>query len=512
MSETEVARGRPPYQSVGDDELKPLSVAGRVLGAVSSVSALRILEINDSFGTGSNTAPGGKGTRLYELLRGEGIPARFVGPVSRGRAGYPVPADPMCGCYPGETIAQLAARCQAGGSIFLYVAQFGAPDVVILGGGTNDVAAGRSAAQIQTDRAAMRAAVRALCPNSWVIELSIGPMYTPAAPVGGLVAANATIVQSNADRAIDAPAFGARWMFRDVFPGVGPGDFSAVDGTHPKFGTHALGAGVLFGAIRLIAPVSRVARMPRPFRYRTKFASPRLTNKSADQILTTADNGWRLPAGNFLIGGEFALDDLASVGGNPVTLIQACPAGLNYNHGLKFAYDAASNPPTLLFYGMGAGPIGQSAAVPVATGGRYFMAAHGDYAAGIVSFWMGLPMSAAAGAPYTLACVGVSTGVAQWAQGDANPLAGAGFRVTGGFGGSCRNLFMRNANVPGFEGIRDDLEAMYFDGTGPKGASAWLPCDEAAGTTCASAVGGAAGAFAAADWPAAGTYAWPYDE
>lgn len=494
---------------ITDASPDPASTLGRVVWSLARTTPIRVLCLGDSMTTGSNAAPGANGTRLYELARAAGIPIRLVGPVSRQRAGYPVPADPMCAGYPGETQAQLTVRCQAAGSVYTYVTAFGAPDVVIVRAGTNDASAGDSAATMRTHSQALVAAVRALCPNAWIIVESIPLFYLPFAPTGGLSAANAIIATFNGTLATDATAGG--YTFLDACAGFGLAE-AWTDGEHLRYPAHAMIASREFSLLRTRYAVSQMPAMPRPFRMRTKQASAKFTTKTTDQIKVSTDNAWRLPAGNFLA--QCRINPTTLITAGTITgIMQATPLGYGYNHGWGIHYDSTVNPPTVNVYGMGAGAL-CSAQTPmvIGAGALYWLFAHGDRVNGIVSIWLAMPASTAPGAQWTVACVGVAQGVAAWAQGDASPDFTVGKNQSeDGFAGSIDNIAFYATNVPGFESIRDVIESIVFDGASPLTPTAWLPCDEGSGASCASLTGGSAGTLVGG-WSTAGTLAWPCDE
>lgn len=475
-----------------------------------STAQLTLLAAGDSITTGSNVAHGGSGIVLGNLLRARGLPVMMVGPVNRALASQPVPIDPMCAGYPGDTIEVLTARYQIGGAIYNWVQTFGAPDLHTIRIGTNNAYAGESAAAMKTKRDALWAAVLALMPNTETIIESIPSFYTPAAPTGGLVAANAVIAAYNADQATDAPAFNSLWSYIDSAAGLGRSGL-ASDGVHPSPGGQATIAVAEYNEIVRRHPLVRAPSMPRDFTIRAAQSFATLTNKAADQIIAAADDGWRLPAANFLIGCQMNPTDLTNVA--TTGILFASPAGLGYNHGWMVSYESAALTKYLNLYLMGAGPSLAITNPPfvAAANALYWLFAHGDYSKGIASLWLGTPTSATApGARWTLACLGADPTAGQWSQGDVSPKLQVGKNANyNGFAGSVAQVFMATVGVPGFLDIRPRLEKIMFEGASPVEASGYLPCNEGAGAACASAIGGTAGVFAAATWTTAGTPAWP---
>lgn len=480
---------------------------------------ITVLSVGDSIASGS-LHPGGFLAQLQRFARYNGVPLRAIGPVSVPNIVSttdmrPEPYDPFCAGYPGETVAQILARWQAGGTIANHIATYGAPDVVILAsGGTNDISAnGTEAAAVWATTATLIARVRALCPNAVIVVCSIPFFYAPVAPTGGIPAANARVTAYNALLAANVPTMGANCYFVDIAADYGRGEMGS-DGVHPLPHGYARAAQRLFDFLKVnIFPGAGLAdrTMPRSFRPRTRQASPVFsTNITTDALATTADDGWRWPAGNFLFSMRLRLTSLPSA---LVTIAQATPSGQNYQQGWMLALDGSANPKTLNFYGNSASPLvfGQS---PLLAGKPYWLFVHAERATGTVSIWLGQPEAVnITNAPWVVTCIMRATGVAAWSQALANPLLTVGKNLNfSGFLGEFDNVAVaQGAAVPGFNAIRPVLEAMMYEGIQCPGTTARLPCNEGSGATCASATAGTSGTLVASTWAAAGTIAWPSD-
>jgi len=482
------------------------------------VSSLTVIVTGDSRATGSSTAPGSLRIELGKRARMAGIPLEFRGSVSAPAVWStsdlrPEPQEPFCEGYPGETLTQLTTRWSAAGSCYVYVAARGVPDVVIVRCGTNDASAGASGATMWTRMQALLAAIVAICPTSKIIVESIPHFYSPAAPTGGLSAANAAIDAFNALMASGVPQLGTQYSFVDTVAGYSAADISTSDGTHDLPHAAASCGRKLFAEIVRLFPGAVLSGqiVPRRMRPRTAQASAKFVTTTTDQILGTADAGVRLPAGNFLGGMRVMFPTLPAAF---AWLAYAAPSGLGYTHGWAVGIDGSSTPKTLNYYDQGTGAGAVIAKQIPTAGAPVWIFWHGDRTAGVVSLWVAMPENTLPDSPYVVFCLGEATGVAAWAQADASPILTLGKNASGnGFAGAVDSFFYcaTSADVPSRANIRQTLEAIVFDGAGAPGVTALWKCSEGTGTTIASSVGGSAGTLTGS-WYAAGAIPWQSDD
>lgn len=501
------------------DSLMQAAVCSLMSPFVRPDGDITLLSVGDSIASGS-LHPGGFLGQLQRFARYNGVPIRAVGPVSVPNIVSttdmrPEPYDPFCAGYPGEFVSQILARWQTGGTIANYIATYGAPDVVVLAsGGTNDISAlGSEATTVWVQTQLLIARVRALCPNAVILVCSIPFFYSPVAPTGGLTIANARVSAYNALLAANVAAQTTSCYFVDVAADYGRGEIGP-DGVHPLPHGYARAAQRIYDFLKsTIFPSAGLAdrAMPRSFRPRTRQASPVFsTNITTDSLATTADDGWRWPAGNFLFSMRLRLTSLPTT---LITLAQATPSGQNYQQGWMLALDGSSSPKTLNFYG-GGGPPLVFAQSPLLAGKPYWIFAHADRATGTASIWLGQQESInIANSPWVVACIMRASGITAWGAGLANAILTMGKNLNfSGFLGEFDNVAVaQGAAVPGFNDIRPVLEAMMYEGIQCPGTTARLPCNEGSGATCASATAGTNGTLVASTWTAAGTIAWPSD-
>lgn len=482
-----------------------------------TISTLSVMMIGDSQTTGSNPAPGGSRNTLWRLARQAGIPLRLVGPAKepdiRSTSDMrPWPGDPFCGAYAGETIAQLATRCAAAGTIYAYVALHGAPDCVFIMAGTNDLSAGASGATAWASMQALLAAVAAICPTSKIVVESVPLFYSPAAPTGGVAAANVAVAAFNAAMAAGVAALGPQFSYLDACAGFSRAD-SYTDGVHLQPNAQAERGAREFRKLVALFPgaVLSSQQVPRSFRPRTAQASATLAVVATDTIVTTADDGWRLPAGNFLGGCRMMF-----TGALPTTfaaIAQATQSGGSYSTGWAVSFAGNTTPKTINYYDKGgAGGVAIAAQSPVVAGQPFWLFWHGDYTKGTASLWVAMPETQLPGAPWTLQCIGAGA-VAPWPQGNASAILSIGKNASfNGFAGTIDDVFYCNSGVPGFADIRPYLEDIVFDGGTAPTRSGHLPINEGTGTSCASSMGGTSGTMTGATWLAAKAVPWPSDD
>ena len=483
------------------------------LALVASVSSMAI---GDSQTTGSNAAPGGSRNELWRLAREAGIALRLVGPTKepdiRSTTDMkPWPGDPFCAAYAGETIAQLTTRCAVNGSIYAYVALNGAPSVVFIMAGTNDISGGADGATAWASMQLLIAAVRSLCPQSKVVLESVPGFYAPAAPVGGLATANASVAAFNALMQSNAAGYGANFSYLDACEGFGAAE-AFTDGVHLRAFAQAQRGDREFRKLVALFPEAVLAsdQVPRAFRPRTAQASAKFATIATDKIVTTADNGWRLPAGNFLGGCRMMFG--TSLPAALAAICEGTNAASNYTTGWMIAFSGGATPKVFAYYDKGGGGAAAiTAQAPVIANQPFWLFWHGDYTKGTVSLWVAMPETQLTGAPWTLQCIGSST-VAAWPQGNANAILTIGKNGSfNGFVGNIDSVFYCNANVPDFAEIRPYLEQIVFDGGTTPTKTGFLPIDDGAGVTCASGMGGASGTLTGG-WTPAKALPWPSDD
>lgn len=509
---------------------KTVSLAGRIEGTPSASGAgtltvvnspsarrLTVLVTGDSRATGSSTAPGGSRIELGKRARLAGMPIEFVGPVEAPAVWSatdlrPEPQEPFCAGYPGETLTQVTTRWSAAGSVYTWIAARGAPDVVIVECGTNDANAGASATTMWTRMQSLLAAIVAICPRAKIVVESIPLFYTGASPSPDIATANGVIAAFNALLAAGVPALGAQYSYLDACAGFSRADLH-TDGTHDlphaaaergrKLFSHLVG---LFPGAVLSSQIVPRAMRPRAAQASAKFATP-----TTDQILGTADNTLRLPAGNFLGGVRLTVSALPAAF---VYIAMATPSGFGYTKGWAVAIDGSVSPKTINYYdqGTGAGAVVAKQA-PIKVHEPFWLFWHGDRTNGVVSLWVAVPENSTPGAPYILYCLGEATSVAAWAQSDASPILTLGKNAAGnGFTGTIDSFFYATgADVPARSSIRATLESIVFDGGVAPGIAAQWKINEGTGTSIASSVGGSAGTLTGA-WVAAGVIPWPSDD
>ena len=501
----------------GPVEGNPINIGAGTLRAPGSVAGdtLTVMCLGDSQTTGSNAAPGSSRIELWRMARRAGIPLRLVGPAAAANIVStsdmrPEPGDPYCAGYAGNTIANLVTKCQAGGAIYSYVTTVGAPDCIFVMLGTNDINAGASAATAWASMQTLLSAITAIAPNARVIVESIPQFYTGSSPSPDIATANASVAAYNALLA-GVSALGPKYSFLDACAGFTRADIY-TDGVHLRPSAQAQRGAREFRALVAAYPnaVLSSRTTPRSFRPRTAQASAKLTTITTDQILTTADDGWRLPADNFLGGGRFCLNSLPAA---LVSLVISTPSGQNYTKGWMVALDGSTTPKTINYYDKGGGgAVTAFGQFPVGANQPFWLFWHGDRALGIVTLWIAVPESGRPDAPWVIQCFAQATEVAAWAQGDASAILTIGKQPSySGFAGQVDSVFYCNASVPGFSAIRAYLEDIVFDGGTPPGKSAELPCNEGTGTTCASSMGGTSGTLTGG-WTLAGVLPWPSDD
>lgn len=502
---------------VTTDKLADDAVTNAKLAA--PVSSISVMQIGDSLTTGSSPAPGGSRIELWRRARAAGIPLRLVGPVSQANAISttdlrPEPGDPFCAGYPGETVSQIITRCQPGGSVHTWVASRGSPNVIFDCSGINDINAGTTAASLWALKQVQAEAYAAMCPDAQIVFETLPHFYAGSTPSGGISAANAVVDEFNTLLLSGVPSLGPQFSVVDTMSGLSRAD-THTDGIHLRPEGQAKRGAKEFAHLVSLFPgaVLSADAAPRSPRIRTATAMAKFTATSDTLALSVADDGWRIPADNFLVGGCFMFATIPSVFTN---LMYSAPGVQNYNHGFQLAYDGASTPKVFGFYMQGysdthaGGPV-ISKQVPNLTAGQpFWLFAHGDRSLGVVSLWCAI-QEKGTDAPWTVFCLGESTGISAWGASDANPKLHLGNYVDLAHLGAVSNVVMASG-VPGRDDIRHELEAMLFDGTNIEGITASLPCTEGTGSTAASNVGGQSATLTGGGWYTAGDVPRPGDD
>lgn len=502
----------------------PIGVIPTVATAKISLPAswITCIVTGDSRATGSSPAPGSCRIELGKLARIAGMPFEFAGSVSAPAVWStsdlrPEPQEPFCEGYPGDTLGLLTVRWSPGGTSYNYVASRGVPTIVIVRCGTNDAYAGATGAAMWTSMQGLLAAISSVCPTSKILVESLPFLYSPAAPVGGLAAANAAIAAFNSLLSSNVANLGANFSYVDTVAGYSAADISPTDGVHDLPIGNAGCARRLFNAIVRLFPEAVLSSqiVPRRIRPRTAQASVKFVTTTTDGVIGAADNGARLPAGNFLGGCRLMFPTLPSAF---AWIAYAAPTGLGYTHGWAIGIDGSATPKTFNYYDQSTGPGAVLAKqIPITPSTPFWLFWHGDHAKGVVSIWVAMPDNTDPLAPYLLFCVGEANNVAAWAQSDANPILSLGKNAAGnGFAGAIDTFFYSadSANVPSRANLRQTLEEIVLDGGTVPGITAQWLCNEGTGTSIASTVGGATGTLtgATATWYPTGVIVWPTDD
>lgn len=516
--------------SLGSDETAIATSVGGLndrVGALLNTNVIRYMLIGDSTTQTFGTIPGGASMAMECDLRATRGNIQAVGTVVNSRpsaAAGPVgmtPYDPMVSGYPMQRIDQITALMQPGGAIYQYVQQFGAPDLIFLRDGINDAFQGASLATIQSRWLTQAGVVNALFPNAKKSVRGIEFLYSPQAPVNGLVATNAVITQYLTWLAATVPTLGPLWSFDNDCDALT--DAESFDGIHLNFAGNAQIGQRMAASFEKLFPGRTGLPMPRPFTPGRAQASVSFTNKATDHVTTGGDNGWRVVAGqSFLIAMRIRPTDLGAGGGAFNAILQSSPATNDYTQGWLLVYDNTFNPPLLDWYAGGGGPRIQSRVNLLTLNQEFWLFVHGDGPNGILSFWLATQTSAAAGAtsPWVVTNTDVATGVT-WPTGGALPILNIGKTpVYAGFQGIFDNVnfytgpISSGIYVPGFEQIRSTLERIVFEGGVCQAHVGSLPCNDGSGGTVTSAfvnVGGSNGTLTGGGWSAAGAVAWPSD-
>jgi hypothetical protein len=490
--------------------------------SVASAPIVSVDQIGDTFVTGGSTAPGGLRIELWKLARASGISLELRGPetapvyLTPTEIG-PEPGDPFCAGYAGETISQLTTRVQSGGSYYAFVQARGAPSVVVSGPlGISDANAGDSAATMWSSYQTYLSALESLCPDSSIVVTSIGRFFTGSTPVGGIPAANAVVDAFNALLAANVPALGPNYTYVDLTSGETSAHVSASDGLSVLPDFQAVMGARLFRQLVGLFPESVLASDPVPRTPRLRPSLPMVQfTSTTDEVVVTSDDGWRIPASNTLIGGQFMFSTLPTTITN---LIYSTPTGLDYNNGWQLAFDGGASPAALHFYyqdyssSHSGAPVLNEAA-PIKAGQPFWLFVHGDSANGVWTLWCAMRETSTS--DWTVYCLGEAYGVAAWPASDANPRLSIGKNSEvsdAGFVGAAGSVFIAGgSDVPARTAARELIESIVFDGGTLPDVLGSLPCNEGTGTSCASNVGGSAGTLTGS-WYAAGEIAFPGGE
>lgn len=491
-------------------------------------TGILVMPTGDSLTTGSAVGgPGGSLAALFTVARARGVNVRAFGPVANP-AGFGAglvasfPYEAWCAGYSGFKIEDITALF--GGTAtgtapspliktFLTTAGYN-PDVICLMIGTNNAFAGESAASMEAKLQTLLAQITSICPATRVIVETIPSFYAPAAPTGGLAAANAVVAAYNAwilthiNGLANVTPLNPLYSAIDVAANLSQ-DTAYTDGIHLLENGQGQKGQLEATEIARLFPSRLGPRCPRSMKPRTRQPSANLPTKGTSQIVTGADNGYRLPAGNFLHGFRARLLDFAA-GVNYVTT--AYPSGGSFTTGWALIYNGTSLKWDFDFLGN----VVLDQLAPMTLGLPIWVFVHGDIVNGTITLWFAMPLSQSApgqDTQYVVACVGAVAGVAAWAQASANPLFSAGTdpSTRAGVAMDIDSIFFcaTSASVPDVFHIRDVIEDIVFDGGEPPGLTASLPCNEGVGAP-ASRVGGSAGVLTGG-WTLAGEIAWPSD-
>jgi hypothetical protein len=292
-----------------------------------------------------------------------------------------------------------------------------------------------------------------------------------------------------------------------------------TDGYHLTIEGQSIKAHGSCEEIARLYPLRRGPAMPTKFKPRLQQSSIRLPTKGTSKAQATADAGWQLPAGNFLIGGRFSILDVQAA--LVPYLLTSYPSGSNSGHGWAVAINTSTNNLNVYLMTLG-GTLGT--AFPFVLDQPFWLFIHGDYNAGIVTAFMAMPLSQSGQlgpGDWVVFQIGAALNVTQWAQGDASPLFNVGNDNAGRAGVACTfdNVFMaQGASVPGIfsvgpgNDLQEMLEGVVYRGELPPGITALVRATENTGTTAASGVGGATMTITSGGWNAPGELVWPCDE
>lgn len=468
-------------------------------------STILVAHVGDSLTTGSSSAPGGSRIAFHRRLRSVRSDVVGWGPVVQGLTQSLTLPDLRCAGYPGETIAQVTTRLQPAGSLGTYAATATAPRVLFHQLGTNDMSAGTSSSTALTSMATYCALAQTTFPSAKHVLCSIPKFYSPAAPTGGLSAANANVAAFNTGLAALATQMGSNWSFIDSAAELSA-SHAHTDGTHLTPEGQAIVGTAQARELERLFPVRSGPASPRPFTLRAAKSAASFMTTTTDNV-TVTDSGFELAASNFAFLAELRITGVAA--GTTNAIAQCTPSGQNYSHGWLVSYDASSNNIGVYLASLGPSVI---ASVPAdALAGRpMWLIAHGDRSAGVVSVYLAYYPSG--GDQLAIGCIGQATGVSAWAAGDASGQLVVGKNASfGGFYGQIRRVeWSRGSLVPDVNGIVAAIEAAIYEGKSIPGCSGRFPLDEGTGTSVTT--GNAATGTLTGGWATAGSIPWPCDE
>lgn len=457
------------------------------------------------------------------------------GPAIQGRDKSLALPDRRVAAYAGDTIAQCLARFQSGGAIHTHAQTADEPHVGFTMIGTNSLYAGMSGADALAELDLVLAEQATLLPGMYRVLLTIPKLYSPAAPTGGLVAANTQIdyyntgllERANRDErigvidvssalaqshfAVDGVHLTPAGMsvlgemvadeFMNMFPGALTSEWPSVVRC-AFFGDSntATGGGYAPGGYRP-AFFNRLVdrRLPPPHPSKAAFSS---LTPTTDCVVVT-DTGFELTAESCAILVELQPKSYVA---STNAVVQCTPTGQNYSKGWLLAFEGTSK--TINLYLKSAGAAVSAKFPDELIGTPCWILGHADRDAGVASIY------AAWFSPsgeFMWGCLGQATGVTPWAAGDASGVLRVGKNENfAGVGGLYRRIeFSRGADVPSVDQIASYFRAAV-DGQPIPGLSASMSLDEGTGTTPATA-SGAVGTLTGG-WSSAGSIMWPGEE
>jgi lysophospholipase L1-like esterase len=380
--------------------------------------------------------------------------------------------------YSGKKIEDITTNYTSGN-----VAVSGQPDLVFVMIGTNNVAAGDSAATMETKYNTMLDQIHAVSPSARIVICAICPFVAGSTVGGNLAAWNGvrdTFVTWLAD-AVNGPLATRRYVeFLDPTTGLSGADILS-DGVHPNASGFTKIARTYFERLDGLYSVRRGLTCPRPFRQRLLQSSLKLATASADFVQFSSDASKSPATGDFAVSFDFYPTSL------PATLGVLFQYGVPYTSGIMIASNGAGIGVYLI---SGAPIIGAGTNSPLVLNRWHRICVIGNRSRGLVALYVnGCPVS-------------VASGVAAWTVATSlNGFVGTAGGIDGALGYYGTLRFYKGSSVPQIEtkACSDAVEAEYFDGTPLcAGGTSNVPFNEGTGVSAADVVsGGVAGALAA---------------
>jgi lysophospholipase L1-like esterase len=475
--------------------LSPLGAsAAKVVRPNSAGSDTTIMLVGDSItwgGTGGGSTAAGFRPDLSRLLRAKRQNVRFIGTLQEARAGYFLLGDWHHEGHSGFTIEQL--------TIATYIAATGAPDVMMLMIGTNNISASESGATALGKLATLLDTIKTQCPSTRVFVSSIAPWVAPAASFATKQTERNTY---NAGIAALCTARGENFTYVDGCAGM-HGAHMGSDGIHPNKSGYELIARNYAAVLDRVLPPELGLPMPRDFSSRPKQASFSFT-ANGNKIVIPYGAGLK-PAntGSFSVGLWLRPSSLAA------GLWTIAQYGTVYTAGgYMLAINVGSVPEAQVYvHSAGAATLTTSTLAgtfAVSKWHRIWMAYDQPKAEvrlyitreGMVGHLAWVQTGVAAG-----------TACTETADTTLGAVPGGGFNAVQG-------LIDGFTVCNGYAVELADIEADYYEGVLPPNATAYYALGEGTGTSVADATGfaGPAGTTTGGAWVAAGTNPKPFDE